>query len=163
MKRCSRCKLPKPFVEFHKAKKAKDGLQGYCKSCRSVSFKEFKERNPDYMPEYDKEWSKNNRDKKNAQTNLHRVLKLERMLKWGKEMHRPAINNWYRRAQLATLFLEEKYEVDHIEPIKGKDVCGLHVPWNLTLLTKKENASKGNRRAKTNSAAPVSTRTNTES
>ena len=36
------------------------------------------------------------------------------------------------------------WEVDHIQPILGKDVSGLHVPWNLRVITRDENRKKSN-------------------
>jgi hypothetical protein len=37
------------------------------------------------------------------------------------------------------------YEVDHIIPMQGKFVSGLHAPWNLQVITGFENSFKGNR------------------
>ena len=38
-----------------------------------------------------------------------------------------------------------RHEVDHIEPVNGDDRCGLHVPWNLRVVTEQDNRSKGSK------------------
>lgn len=53
-----------------------------------------------------------------------------------------AIKAIYAECKQRTLETGIKHEADHIIPIQGKRVCGLHVPWNLRVITKAANARK---------------------
>lgn len=62
---------------------------------------------------------------------------------------RAAVIGLYRRAK------EEGLTVDHIVPLNGDTVCGLHVSWNIQLIPLADNVSKGNKFDETLGLAPV--------
>ena len=73
--------------------------------------------------------------KMNAKTNKRRALKFNAIPKWS---NLKKIKEIYKNCP-------KGYHVDHIVPLKGVNVCGLHVENNLQYLTAQENISKGNK------------------
>jgi len=55
-----------------------------------------------------------------------------------------AIEQVYKTAARATELLGELHQVDHIVPLQGDGVCGLHVHYNLRVIPRQDNLRKGN-------------------
>lgn len=91
------------------------------------SCKRYKKENPDVIRELN--LKHNSKD---------RAARLLRLPKWISAEESEKINSLYREAR------SKGMQVDHIIPLQGKLVSGLHVFSNLQLLTRSENASKKN-------------------
>ena len=167
VKVCSACKIASGLYAFSKDKRKENGLRSKCKVCD----KAYKEANKDKIAEYDKanqckfaerkkSWCKANKDKVaefkkawqkanpakvNAACAKRRAVKLHATPSWLTKEDCKQIQAFYDEAQQLTLSTGVQHQVDHIYPLQGETVCGLHVPSNLQVLTAAENMGKSNK------------------
>jgi ribosomal protein L3 len=90
-------------------------------------------------------WQQNNKDIANANTRKYQASKLKRTPIWLSEEQITDLQSFYTMAKELETVFPWKQHVDHIVPLQGKTISGLHVPWNLQIISAKENISKGNR------------------
>ena len=76
---------------------------------------------------------------------MYRAKQLNVAPAWLNAEQIDLIRNMYHEAHETTNSTGIIHHVDHIEPLKGKDRTGLHVPWNLRVIPAIENIKKGNR------------------
>lgn len=160
LKLCRTCIIKKLPANFYKNKKYIDGLRSECKDCTlaqgnawvrnnrdKVNAKSAKWRhsNPDKFRASRKNWELNNPDMRNARTAKRRADRINRTPFWVKKSDLIEIDWAYKIARDRSSETGVKYVVDHIIPFNGKEVSGLHVPWNLQVITEKENLKKSNK------------------
>lgn len=90
-------------------------------------------------------WATSNSSLILAKAAKRRAAKLKALPKWLTKAEHEQIKELYTCAQMFKLYTGEEYHVDHIVPLQGENVCGLHVPWNLQVIPAKENLSKSNK------------------
>jgi hypothetical protein len=89
-----------------------------------------KQRNPDYY---------------NVLTSLRKRRHRNATPKWLTYKQKNEIKQLYQIAVTMTKTTGERYVVDHIVPLISDEVCGLHAPWNLRVITQEENLKKSNK------------------
>jgi 5-methylcytosine-specific restriction endonuclease McrA len=94
---------------------------------------------------YNRKWFAANPDKRAALEAKRRSAQLQRTPPWLTAEHLTQIADFYTMAKMFQMYTGETYHVDHIEPLQGDNVSGLHVPWNLQILHYKENLQKSNK------------------
>lgn len=158
MKQCYCCKETKLFSDFTKDKSKSDGLKIYCKSCANEKKQQWRNVNKDKVAAYDKQWQEQNKDKKSVnykrwQQNNRGYVNAYNSKRRADE--KAATPSWADLDKIKSLYNVAQYfdwisggfvkhHVDHIVPLRGKNVCGLHVENNLQILIDKDNLRKSN-------------------
>ena len=97
-------------------------------------------RHPDRVAASKRKWSKANSKKELAKCRKYQASKKNATPAW-------LTKDQIKQMQDIYVNCPEGYEVDHIVPLQGKQVKGLHVPWNLRYLRTSDNRKKSNKLA----------------
>lgn len=89
-------------------------------------------------------WARNSY-KMRAITVRYRTAKMHRTPKWLTPTENWMIQEAYQLAALRTKLTGFEWHVDHVLPLQGKTVSGLHTPYNLQVIPAIENLAKSNR------------------
>lgn len=93
---------------------------------------------------YQQAWKERNVVWVRADTKARRRKHREATPSWLSRKQRSEIRQLYQIAITNSRITGEQYVVDHICPLRSDVVCGLHVPWNLRIITQAENLQKSN-------------------
>lgn len=175
MRTCRTCKVDKSLTEYQKHSTYKDGISTQCKLCVSAYRKAIRAANLERDREYTRKYKQKNREivlqrskkyvvenpeKRKETMRLYRqrtrplqlsyarkrqAAKLQRTPKWLAENDFWMMQEAYHLAELRTKLFNFTWHVDHIIPLRGKLVSGLHTPYNLQVIPGKDNVSKANR------------------
>lgn len=168
LKQCGSCRRIKRFEDFHTRRASHDGIAFKCIDCvraylldrrkanpdefkewyrrnvdhNSKRYKKYREANKEKVSQLYRSWAKNNPHKVRALSAKRNARKLNATPAWADQT---VIASIYAEAVRLTRETGIKHEVDHIYPLQGRLVCGLHCEDNLQILTKVENIRKHNR------------------
>ena len=95
--------------------------------------------------EYHIKYNTENRAKRNYNLAKNRAKAINRLPDWLNERDFNKMLEIYEEAYNKSVTSHENYEVDHIIPMRGARVSGLHVPTNLQVITKSNNKRKSNK------------------
>ena len=133
------------FVQYNKKEEVKERKHDWYLKNRDQVIETAATRPPEVLREYRNAWKRNNVIQIRADTKARRRKHRQATPPWLTRSQKSEIRQIYQIAITMTKTTGEQYVVDHIVPLRSEEVCGLHVPWNLRVMTQEENLKKSNK------------------
>ena len=146
---CCPCSTWHNNTRYKEDKRYRDRIKKYQK--------EYYQKNSDYVKARVDRWTAENKEKVKAYRKFHnqknkaRLNSLKAAYKAIKKsgtlsgVNQNHIEWFYKERDRLAELTGVPHHVDHIVPLQGRNVCGLHVPWNLQVIPAHENLSKSNK------------------
>lgn len=133
------------FKEYNQSEAGLTAKQEYYKRNRDVVVAKARATPNELKNKYRQAWKDNNLLAIRADTKARRRKHRDATPSWLTRKQKSEIRQLYQIALTMTQTTGERYVVDHIIPLRSDVVCGLHVPWNLRVITQEENLKKSNK------------------
>ncbi len=159
---CKTCCLEKPLNEFTKNSRCNYGVTNKCLKCSAEYSLKYYYDNTELRAEAQKksvakrkskgkdvnkaqrEWARRNPHSKRFHAAQRKTHVKQATPPWLTDSQKSHIKRTYKLAQIIKDATGVDYHVDHIVPLRGKNICGLHIPENLRVLRADLNLSKSN-------------------
>ena len=132
------------FAEYNKSEAGIDAKQAYYRRNRDAVIARAQARPVEEKRAYRNTWKENNQEQVLADNKVRRRKHRQATPPWISRKQKSDMRALYQAAIYMTKTTGEQYVVDHIVPLRSEVVCGLHVPWNLRVITREENLRKSN-------------------
>jgi len=133
------------FKEYNKSEAGQKAKREYYEKNKSTVIAKAQARSDEAKNRYKQKYKETNPDLYKELVSLRRRRFREATPTWLTAEQRMEIRLKYRLAIEKSRFTGIRHAVDHIIPLQGETVCGLHVPWNLDVIPQEENLKKSNK------------------
>lgn len=133
------------FRQYNQSEAGKEAKQEYYERNRETVIARAAARPLEEKRVFQKAWKDKNVLWVRADTKSRRRKHRQASPPWLTRQQKSEMRELYKIAMTMTKTTGEKYVVDHIVPLRSDTVCGLHVPWNLRVITQEENLKKSNK------------------
>ena len=112
---------------------------------RAVYMAQWREENRERINQYGREYRKQRKAHYNFLCQQRKIDLMNRTPLWLTDEDKWLMEQAYELAGLRQQATKIEWHVDHIVPLRGQTVSGLHVPFNLRVIPRAENQRKSNK------------------